>query len=456
MRPTNTNWRNWIATLVLLAVAMAPTTPAVAQQITGLYYKEIEKDGRVYVFNTPERYKSWLESGEMGVAITLVGQGEGGKTLQAENETAADLYFFKHNLEGYERPTPKPYAPPFEVSWKDGKTTFKTKSGELSLSNRMQLRFTQELPQVGDDVGSFRIRRMKTKFDGWLYTKDLTYELQLNWPDTANPVEDVNVNVDLSRGKKAIQLKAGMFKVPFGRQELTSSGSQQFVDRSAVSNRFARGRDIGVQLWGQPAGGKIDWRVGLFNGNGRTVTRNDNDKYQFNARLTYQPWGDVKYSEGDFESSDRPLLAFSAQYEDNERFTPAAGTTAARSVAKEIVGGDVVFKVRGLSVFAEFFDASNDDATLSTPVRSTKFDDSGRSIQVGYFVLPKRLEIAARLAEIDPNGSRSGDEQEERGLGLGYFWNKHAHKLQADYRQIEDKARRVTNDEVRVQYQVIF
>jgi hypothetical protein len=108
MRPTNTNWRNWIATLVLLAVAMAPmapTTPAVAQQITGLYYKEIEKDGRVYVFNTPERYKSWLESGEMGVAITLVGQGEGGKTLQAENETAADLYFFKHNLEG-RRPTP--------------------------------------------------------------------------------------------------------------------------------------------------------------------------------------------------------------------------------------------------------------------------------------------------------------------------------------------------------------
>ena len=34
-----------------------------------------------------------------------------GQTVVAENETAADLYFFKHGLDGYDRPTPKPEKP---------------------------------------------------------------------------------------------------------------------------------------------------------------------------------------------------------------------------------------------------------------------------------------------------------------------------------------------------------
>jgi phosphate-selective porin OprO and OprP len=441
-----------LALLALVAlIAALMTVPSASAQVMGLYYKEVEKDGRIYVFNTPERYKAWEQSGELGTAITLTGAGANGETLVAENETALDLYFFRHNLEGYDRPTPKPATPSFTVSWKDGKTTIESKSARLDISNRLQVRFTQEMPEQGDDVGSFRIRRMKTKFEGWAYTKDLTYELQLNWADSANVLEDAAINYDLTRGRKTFQLKAGQHKVPFGRQELTSSGSQQFVDRALVTNRFARGRDIGFQLWGTPAGGKLDWRVGIFNGNGRTVSRNDNDKYQLNARLTFQPFGDVKYSEGDFESTTTPLFAIAAEYESNERPAAAAGSTPAHNAEREIVGGDVVFKLKGFSFFTAYHDSSNDrDNNLSD------FDDGGFVAQAGYFVIPQKFELAARWAEIDPNKDRDDDEQEERGIALGYFWNKHAHKLQADYRQLENKATGVTNDEFRLQYQIIF
>jgi Phosphate-selective porin O and P len=98
------------AGLLALAIALlaAPVTRA---QVTGLYYQEVEKDGRVYVFNTPEKLKSWEQTGDMGTAITLIARGPNGETVVAENETAADLYFFKHNLPGYDRPTPKA-APP--------------------------------------------------------------------------------------------------------------------------------------------------------------------------------------------------------------------------------------------------------------------------------------------------------------------------------------------------------
>jgi len=95
------------AGLLALALALSAASVAVAQ-VTGLYYQEVEKDGRVYVFNTPERYQSWQSSGDVGTAITLVGRGANGETIVAENETAMDLYLFKHNLPAYDWPTPKP------------------------------------------------------------------------------------------------------------------------------------------------------------------------------------------------------------------------------------------------------------------------------------------------------------------------------------------------------------
>ncbi len=445
-----------ILTAALCLCALVGATAASAQ-IMGLYYQELEKDGRVYVFNTSEAYQSFNTSGDVGKAVTLIGRAEGGKTLVAENETAADLYFFKHNLPAYERKTAEMPKVPFDVSWKDGKTTIKTKTSELKISNRIQLRFTSEDLDSNSATSkperdSFRIRRAKTKFEGWVYSKDLTYELQINFADTANSIEDVVVNYDFTKGKKSVMLKAGQFKVPFGRQELTSSGSQQFVDRASVSNTFARGRDIGVQLWGTPNGGKIDWRVGVFNGNGRTVSRNDNDNLQFNARLQWAPFGDPKYSESDFDSSDKLLFAIAADYESNTREVAASGSTPAHQNDQTINGFDAVLKYKGFSFYGEVFQRENDRNN-----NVSDFDDSGIILQAGYFVVPKTFEVALRVAEFDPNDDRDNNERTENGLALNYFFNKHAHKLQLDYREIEDDARANSKDkEIRLQYQLIF
>jgi phosphate-selective porin OprO and OprP len=440
----------------LLALILALSAASIAAaQVTGLFYQEVEKDDRIYVFNTPEKYQSWQQTGDMGVAITLVGRGPDGETIVAENETALDLYFFKHNLPGYERPTPKPAAPAFTVDWKDGKTTITSKNGQLVISNRMQARYLDENREVepanDPDRSSFTIRRMRTKFDGWVYTKDLTYELQFDTAQQTNLLQDANVNYDFTKGKKFLMLKAGQYKVPFGRQQLTSSGNQQFVDRSVVSDTFARGRDIGLQLWGTPNNSKIDWRVGVFNGNGRTVSRNDNDDLQMNARLTWQPFGDVKYSEGDFDSTTTPLFAIAAEYEANEFPIAAAGSTPAHADDRTIVGGDVVFKFKGFSAFAELFQREHDRSN-----NLSDFDDEGYNVQLGYFVIPQKFEIALRFSELDPNSDVDDNEREERGLALGYFFNKHNHKLQADYRELENNLTRTTDKEARLQYQIIF
>ncbi len=429
------------ATLCLLALSGATAASA---QIMGLYYQETEKDGRVYVFNTPEAYKAFSESGEMGKSITLIGRAEGGKTLVAENETAVDLYLFKHNLPGYERET-REFSLPFEVSWKDGKTSIKSESSELKISNRVQVRFTQEDPDGGDGKGSFRIRRAKTKFEGWVYTKDLSYELQIN-SASSSLLEDANINYDFTGGKDAFQLKIGRFKVPFGRQELTSSGSQEFVDRSIVSNEFAKGRDNGVQIHGVGAKGKFHWAGGIFNGAGQTASTNDNDKYQFDARIQYDLLGvDKKPSEVDFDSKGSPILAIALQYESNDKF----GATSGDDTDRSIVGGDLMFKMAGFFAFVEYFDASVDRES------GASFDQQGLHGQIGYLVNGK-FDIALRYATWDPSKSVADNDRTETGVALGYFWNKHNHKLQADYRQVKDDANDTKNNELRLQYQIVF
>ena len=80
-----------LAVAVLAVVAIAGVATA---QVTGLYYQEIAKEGRIYVFNTYERYTAFQKAGEMGTGITLIGRGPAGETVVAENETALDLFLF--------------------------------------------------------------------------------------------------------------------------------------------------------------------------------------------------------------------------------------------------------------------------------------------------------------------------------------------------------------------------
>ncbi len=451
--------RRYVALAAASLLSLAVATGAAAQ---GMYYKEIKKDGRIYVFNDAKRAAAFEQSGEVGTGLTRIGVGPAGETVVGDSETALELFFFKY---GIAEVVEKPKKPKMEVSWKDGKTTIATDKAQLSISNRVQVRFTQEMPDdsvklagtesAGDSKGSFRIRRAKTKFEGWFYKKQLTYEVQLNWPDlsgspASRALEDAWINWDASN-KSTFQIKFGQFKVPFGRQELTSSGSQQFADRTDVSNRYARGRETGIQVHGLLASGKVDWRLGAFNGNGRSQSANDNDKYQYNARLQFAPNGDPKFSEGDFESKDKALWAIAVGMESNDKHFATTSTDNKDT----IYAVDGIFKYKGFALQAEYF--SKD----AEPETGADFKDEGWYAQAGFMLGAKRQwEIAARYGQIDPSDLKSGDERTEIGGALSYYYNKHNLKVQADWRQLEDEAgnsgKGTKSNEIRVQTQFIF
>lgn len=363
-----------------------------------------------------------------------------------------------------------------KIVHEDGATTLTLDNAEISLSNRLQFRFTDEMPASrvrlpgttsdGQSKPSFRIRRAKTSLEGWFWKKELTYEIQLSWAgpeagaSTQTPLEDALLTWDASK-KGSFKVTIGQFKVPLGRQEHTSSGRLQFADRSLLSGEFTRGRDVGIQINGRSANNKIEYFAGVFNGNSASRTSNDNTKLQYNARLSIEPLGKVAYSEGGFEGWDKPLVAIAAQFENND----LSGATNLTDLNTTVLGADFVYKYKGFSIFAEYFHrkrkpeavSGTSSATSGAATQSSgSFNSNGYNVEVGYFLKRDKVEVAARFAGYDPSDRTPSNNRRETGGVFNYFILKHTLKVVADFRALRDDQAKETSKEFRLQTQFVF
>lgn len=457
-----------VAAAGLVAVLVA--APALGQ---GLYYKEIAKDGRIYVFNVAANAERFDKTGEMGVGITKPGAGPNGETVVGDNERAIQLYFFKHGISEVV-PEPAPQVQTFV--WRDGKTRITTDSAYLEISSRVQTRFTYDdrssnsaiiagTARAGDPLSSFRIRRAKFKLEGWMIRNWLTYETQVNYPAVTGSnagamLEDAAFDIDFTKGRGRFRVHLGQFKPPYGAQELISSGSQQFVDRALVSNTFFRGRETGIAFWGTTPNNKWEWRVGVFNGNSVTRSANDNNEFQYNARLMWQPNGNqvlnqrswvtgALYSESDFESTTVPLYAFGVNFEHQNNFLATTGNDQKWNA----VSLDWIYKYKGFSTNGMYAFARR------TPETGAPFDANGFFVQAGYLFHRRTWEVAIRHGQSDPSRSTSANIQRETRGALSYYYARHVVKWQNDFGQVQvQNAATGTQKqfEFRSQFQFIF
>lgn len=101
-----------------LILVLSLKASALAQ---GMYYKEIRKDDRIYVFNVAANAERFEKTGEIGTNITMTAAGPNGETVVGDNERALQLFFFKHGIsevvpEPPPTPAPAPPAPPYRFS----------------------------------------------------------------------------------------------------------------------------------------------------------------------------------------------------------------------------------------------------------------------------------------------------------------------------------------------------
>ncbi|HIA00367.1 MAG TPA: hypothetical protein EYN66_00360, partial [Myxococcales bacterium] len=188
----------------------------------------------------------------------------------------------------------------FVISSDDGNYTMK-------LGGRLQARFTYDAIDGFDpngkeyDKSAFNIPRARLKLAGHLFDKKVTYYFQTDFGKGKAGLKDFFT--DYIVHNKWLRIRAGQWKRPFSRQQLTSSAKQEMVDRAITDKAFFAGRDIGIELHNHYIKSpEFEYALGIFNGNG---IQKDNFADRLNpamvVRLGYNYGGIKGYSEADFE-----------------------------------------------------------------------------------------------------------------------------------------------------------
>ncbi len=258
-------------------------------------------------------------------------------------------------------------------------------------------------------------------------------------------------------------LKAGQFKAPFGRQELTSSGNQQFVDRSIASVLFAPARQIGLQIGGQFGFGTavpdmITYAGGIFNGNGINRTLGENDKYEYTGRVMFSPFGNVGYSEAQPGALRLPRFGRGGLQQQQPDLLPAWRRRTDRASTSPRNGAPT----SPSRLWADSSSTASTTGARSTTPRASRHRQTGATAQVGW-LFGDHFEIAGRYSFTDVNTARDDRNIEEWRGGLSWYFNKHFWKLQADYGVTENEALNGAdglpprkNKEFRMQAQLMF
>jgi hypothetical protein len=155
-----------------------------------------------------------------------------------------------------------------------GVKVVETEDFSLELGLRLQPRVeVDQLPATAggtDWMHDFFIRRARVKANGTMKRAIYNFELKIDRTDqrSVNPsaaVENAWMQYPLFRG---LELRAGLYDLPFSRDLLISDSKHLAVDRGAVSNvPSALGladNATGFDLRGKVKGGRAEYAVGLF------------------------------------------------------------------------------------------------------------------------------------------------------------------------------------------------
>ena len=317
-----------------------------------------------------------------------------------------------------------------------GPEIIRTENFTMTLGARLQLRFTWDSPDEGDDVGSFTIRRGRLSLGGSAW-EHFRYAMQMELSGGSVNIIDANISHQFS---PLATLRIGQAKAFFGRQQLNSSGNLHFVDRTIVDGRFSGQRQNGIALHGQDEGRTFEYGVGIHNGNGINAA-NNNDSYMFAGRAVLTPLGAYSPAESAFDYPDSLRIAIGGGFLLNTTGTGAAESDITRFSA------EAAFKVRGFNTTAEFY---WEDAE---PTGQESLETTGWYVQPGFLFPNRRNELAVRYAVISPDTPTNTDEI-ETGVAFSHYWAQHRAKLQADLRQIERKATDEKDLQFRVQMQL--
>jgi phosphate-selective porin OprO/OprP len=299
----------------------------------------------------------------------------------------------------------------------------------------------------------FRLRRARINLTGE-FAEQFDFKLEgdfgqgdgLNSSRTAFSATDIFVNWHQF---PEAQIKIGQWKAPFGLEQITPDTTLYMIERSLPTGAITPERQIGIQLWGKPFANiwpdqkdLLTYYAGIFNGNGRNITNNDNNNFMYVARLELMPFkgkifgqesflklgGDVLNSRDDAGTNISPALNLLVN--DDGSLSPFTLPSADERTAWSV---DAWLKLGRFDLIGEFLQERVHPRTVNgVPPTFSRFTTDGFYITSGYFLIPKKLQLAARWEHLNP-GQKGNDGISSITGGLNYYIHGDDLKLMVNY-----------------------
>ncbi len=296
----------------------------------------------------------------------------------------------------------------------------------------------------------FRVRRIRMRIGGFIYTPRLTYNVQLSFSradmdwdvsQVPNVLRDAMIAYEIPQG---FTFAIGQGKLPGNRQRVISSGEQQFADRSIVNNALTLDRDFGIFINYTNHFKNFHYiiKTAISSGEGRNIITSDKG-LAYTARLELLPLGQFTdrgdYFEGDLLREQKPKLAFCATVHYNHLARRTQGQLGTMLYAPRSLfsfHADALLKYKGFALSSEYLYRSTDSALTYNPDGALRYVYVGQGVNTqASYCFKKLFEIALRHCFLVPNTQlgKLENQKSEYAVCLSKYIVKHKLKVQTDF-----------------------
>ena len=322
-----------------------------------------------------------------------------------------------------------------QMNFEDGDVSaFEGRFGETALKDRFRLRRAR-INLTGDFAEQFDF-----KVEGDFENSD-----GLNANRTAFEATDIFINWHQFPWA---QVKMGQWKAPFGLEQITPDPNLIIIERSLPTGAITPERQIGVQLWGKPLAviwpdhaDLLTYYAGIFNGNGRNITNNDNNNFMYVGRLESTVFKNL-LGKGSFLKLGADILnsrddegtnisqSLNLLVNDDGSLSPFVLPGADERTAWSV---DAWLEVGPFDLIGEFLQEHVHPRTVNgVPPGFDGFTTDGFYVTAAYFLIPKKLQAAVQWQHLNP-GQKGNDGISSIVGGLNYYIHGDDLKLMINY-----------------------
>ncbi len=322
-----------------------------------------------------------------------------------------------------------------QVNFEDGDVSaFEGRFGQTALKDRFRLRRAR-INMTGDFAEQFDF-----KIEG-----DFGQGDGINSSRTAFSGTDIFVNW---HQLPWAQIKVGQWKAPFGLEQLTPDTSLYIIERSLPTGAITPERQLGAQLWGKPFASiwpdqkdLLTYYAGIFNGNGRNISNNDNNNFMYVGRLESTLFKDM-FGKDSFLKLGADILNSRDDTGVNISQTLTLLVNADGSLSPFVLpeaaertawSADAWLRLGRFDLIGEFLQERVQPRTVPGVAPAfSKFTTDGFYVEGAYYLIPKKLQAAVQWQHLNP-GQKGDDGISSITAGLNYYIHGDDLKLMVDY-----------------------